>query len=123
LLLPLILLFFIVSILNSIMVNGCKDDPSAPFPLSRNGNCGEIDSVKSASKGEISAYINPQHPDASYILQVNSQRYVGNTNENTQWAFFTGLPSGTYGCSWWVSGCPAEGEENQIPGPSEITIK
>jgi hypothetical protein len=105
---------------------GCNksDNPDSSQVDTFISGCGKVDSVKSATTGEISADIEDQDPNASYILEINSKRYVGNTNPNTPWTFFTGLPSGTYVCTWWVSGCSkGPRPEYKIPGPIQITIK
>ena len=123
LLFRLILMFCAIYLL--FIAFGCDpNDSPEPSETFAPNECGKVDSVKSAIKGEISAYIVNQTNDASYILVINSKKYVGNTNQSTPWTFFTGLPSGTYDCTWFVSSsCTGEAGEYRIHGPDQVTIK
>jgi hypothetical protein len=93
------------------------------------GTCGTVDTVKSAFTGEISAYINNREVDADYYLILtglsSGSKFIGLTNSSTDWVIFGNLPSGTYICSWAVSGCSINNDDGEvdIPGPDQITIK
>lgn len=97
----------------------CGGDSTGIIP----GKCRSVvDTVKQVTTGTISAYIDPIDANASYLLQINNQDYVGNPLQNSHYGIFGGLPSGTFTVHWAASGCEGDEGEEDIAGPSSITV-
>lgn len=111
-----------------VIAGSCNNKSNPTADKLNNGECGSVDTVKSFTTGEISAYISNQQDNVDYFLEVASdnssslQKIKGIRNAGSPYVFFTGVPSGTHQCDWIVSGCPDDGE-HIIPGPSTVTAK
>jgi len=108
------MLGFVALLLGTLNAGPCPDEPS--------GECGVVIDVNDVTKGVISVSVNNLHPDASYLIGVAGTEYVGQAERGNTF-IFSGLPSGSYPVTWYVSGCPdANSTTRQIPGPNHITI-
>lgn len=88
------------------------------------GNCpSAVDSVKSVTSGVISAFVSNRDDNASYILLLGGNNYVGTNLQGSSYVLFTGLPLGTFTTAWLASGCHGDTGEDEIPGPQSLTIQ